>query len=136
MDIRDVSPGFSVSPQIAIADIPALADKGFTCLICNRPDGEEEGQPTIADTRAAAEAAGLAFHHIPVAGGAFPDAAIAAFRAVRVGSDGPVLAYCRTGTRSITLETLANPENIDAAERLSRAAVAGYDLSGISEKLG
>jgi sulfide:quinone oxidoreductase len=136
MDIRQISDEFAVSPQIAIADIPALAGHGFVALICNRPAGEEPGQPAIDETREAAQAAGLAFHHIPVSGGAFPDAAIAAFRAVRKGSEGPVLAYCRSGTRSITLETLANPEGVDAEERLGRAAGAGYDLSGLRGSLG
>ena len=136
MDIREVSPGFAVSPQIAISDIPELASRGFAALICNRPDGEEDGQPTVADTRAAAEEAGLAFHHVPVSGGAFPEAAIAAVRAVRRGSEGPVLAYCRTGTRSITLETLANPAGSSVEERLNNAQRAGYDLSALAQRLG
>ena len=50
------------------------------------------------------EAAGLAFHHIPVPGGEFPPDAIRAFAKVFEKADGKVLAYCRTGTRSITLE--------------------------------
>ena len=135
MDIREVSPGFAVAPQLAASELAEIAARGFVALICNRPDGEEVGQPTVAEMREAAQAAGLAFHHIPVSGGAFPDAAIAAFRAVRRGSDGPVLAYCRTGTRSITLETLANPEGVDAPERLTRAVAAGYDLTNLSDRL-
>ncbi|MAY21143.1 MAG: TIGR01244 family phosphatase [Erythrobacteraceae bacterium] len=135
MDIREVESGFAVAPQIQPDDLPVLADRGFVGVICNRPDGEEDGQPNIADMREAAQASGLAFHHIPVSGGEFPDAAIAAFRAVRKGTQGPVLAYCRSGTRSITLETLANPDEIEPAERLTRAAAAGYDLSNLSDKL-
>lgn len=135
MDIRMVSPGFAVAPQVQADDMAALAEDGFVAVICNRPEAEETGQPGMADLRAAAEAAGLAFHHIPVAGGAFPKGAIAAFRAVRQGTKGPVLAYCRTGTRSITLETLANPQGLDPEERLKQAANAGYDLSGLSEAL-
>ena len=136
MDIRQLSQGFAVAPQIAPSDFAALADQGFVTVICNRPDGEEPGQPGVEAMREAAQASGIAFHHIPVSGGAFPDAAIAAFGAVRRGTDGPVLAYCRTGTRSITLDTLANPEGIDPQERLNRAAAAGYDLTGLREKLG
>lgn len=135
MEIRTVSQGFAVSPQIAIADIPTLVERGFVCLICNRPDAEEDGQPSVEATRKAAQAAGLAFHHIPVSGGAFPDEAITAFGAVRQASEGPVLAYCRSGMRSITLETLANPDGIDAAERLNRAASAGFDLSSLRDVL-
>lgn len=135
MSIRHVCDGFAVAPQIALTDIPALVEAGFVGVICNRPDGEEVDQPDAAAIREAAQAAGLAFHHIPVWGGAFPDAAVEAFRAVRRGTDGPVLAYCRSGTRSIMLETLANPEGIGAKERIERAALAGYDLSGLNGSL-
>lgn len=136
MDIREVSPGFAVSPQVAPADMKALADRGYEAVVCNRPDGEEPGQPPLDDLRAAAYEAGLAFHHIPVSGGAFPDAAVAAFGAVRKGTEGPLLAYCRTGTRSITLETLANPAGLCAEERLEQAKAAGYDLSALAPRLG
>ncbi|KPP92603.1 TIGR01244 family sulfur transferase [Erythrobacter sp. HL-111] len=136
MDIREVAPGFAVSPQIAAEDMQALADRGYVAVVCNRPDGEEAGQPPLDELRAAANAAGLAFHHIPVAGGAFPEGAIAAFAAVRRGTEGPLLAYCRTGTRSITLETLANPMGLGADERLERAKAAGYDLGALAPRLG
>jgi sulfide:quinone oxidoreductase len=136
MDVKQVSPGFSVSAQIAPEDMQALADAGYVAVMCNRPDGEEPGQPALADLRAAAHEAGLAFHHIPVSGGAFPAGAVAAFGAVRKGTDGPLLAYCRTGTRSITLETLANPMERSVEQRLSDAAAAGYDLSGLADALG
>lgn len=135
MNVHDVAPGFAVAPQLQVSDMAMLAQRGFVSVICNRPDGEEEAQPAIADMREAAQAAGLAFHHIPVSGGEFPDAAVAAFRAVRRGTEGPVLAYCRTGTRSVTLDTLANPDNIDPSERLMRAANAGYNLTKLSDTL-
>ncbi|TWJ06633.1 TIGR01244 family sulfur transferase [Altererythrobacter ishigakiensis] len=135
MDIRSAGPAFAVAPQIDPSDVVALKERGFVGLICNRPDGEEDGQPTVAEMREAAQAAGMAFHHIPVSGGEFPDGAIAAFRAVRRGTEGPLLAYCRTGTRSITLDTLANPDDTDPSERLLRAANAGYDLTKMSDKL-
>ena len=135
MDPRLVSPDFAVSPQIQPSELATLAKRGFTALICNRPDGEEDGQPTVDAMREAAQACGLAFHHIPVSGGEFPAAAIAAFRAIRHGTKGPVLAYCRTGTRSITLETLANPDGIAPEERLSRASAAGFDLTPLSDTL-
>lgn len=135
MEIHRVSDGFAVAGQIQPADLPVLADKGFTTIICNRPDAEEDGQPDITQMREEAQCCGMAFHHIPVSGGEFPAPSVAAFRAVRRGSEGPILAFCRTGTRSITLETLANPDNIEPAQRLSRAANAGYDLSSLSPAL-
>ncbi|MFL0355976.1 TIGR01244 family sulfur transferase [Erythrobacter sp. GH1-10] len=135
MEIRPVTDDLAVAPQIQPEDAQALAERGFLAVICNRPDGEEPGQPDVASIRAGVEAAGLHFHHLPVSGGAFPQAAIDAFREVRRGTPGKVLAYCRTGTRSITLETLANPRGLSVEERLENARAAGYDLSGLTDRL-
>ena len=59
-----------------------------------------------------------------------------AFATVREEADGKVLAFCRTGTRSITLDALANVENETADARIERAERAGYDLSGLRDRLG
>ena len=136
MKLAYVSDAFAVSPQLDPNDMRGLADAGFGTVICNRPDDEEPSQPTVASMREAAEAAGLAFHHIPVSGGEFPPVAIKAFTKVREEADGKVLAFCRTGTRSITLDAFANVENESADERISRAKKAGYDLSGLRARLG
>ena len=77
MDIRRVDENFAVASQVQAGDMQALADAGFTDIMCNRPDGEEPGQPPLSELRAAAEAAGLVFHHVPVAGGMFPPEALA-----------------------------------------------------------
>ena len=135
MNIVNVSDSFAVSPQLEPGDMREVADAGFQTVICNRPDGEEPGQPTAASLKDAAEAAGLAFHHIPVSGGEFPDIAIGAFAKVRQEADGKVIAFCRTGTRSITLDALANTENKTSDERIERAERAGYDLSGLRDRL-
>ena len=136
MKLVSVSEAFAVSPQIRLEDMRELADAGYRTVICNRPDGEEPNQPPVASMQDAAEATGLDFHHIPVSGGAFPPDAIKAFAKVREQADGKVLAYCRTGTRSITLDALANIENETADERIKRAERAGYDLSGLRDRLG
>ena len=134
--LANVSETFAVSPQLEPSDMRGLADAGFRTVICNRPDSEEPSQPSVAAIREAAEAAGLAFHHIPVSGGEFPPVAIKAFAKVREEADGKVLAFCRTGTRSITLDALANVENETADARIERAQCVGYDLSGLRDRLG
>tara|TARA_B100001765_G_scaffold55438_1_gene32818 strand:+ start:4543 stop:4956 length:414 start_codon:yes stop_codon:yes gene_type:complete len=131
-----VSESFAVSPQIRLEDMRELADAGYRTVICNRPDGEEPNQLDVASMRDAAQATGLDFHHIPVSGGEFPLVAIKAFAKIRGEADGKVLAFCRTGTRSITLDALANIENESADERIERAQRAGYDLSGLRDRLG
>lgn len=140
MDIHIIDDAFAVAPQIQASDMAQLSAQGFVSIICNRPDGEEADQPDVTIMRAAAQNAGLAFHHIPVSGPVtgpdFPPAAIAAFRAIRLGTKGPILAYCRTGNRSITLDTLANPHSLTADARLKRGTDAGYDLSSLRDQLG
>ncbi len=136
MRLAEVSETFAVSPQIEPGDVPRLAEAGYRTVICNRPDGEEPGQPTVASVRTVAEASGIAFHHLPVSGGEFPAATIRSFAKIREEADGKVLAFCRTGTRSITLDALANIENMTADERIERARRAGYDLAGLREQLG
>jgi sulfide:quinone oxidoreductase len=135
MELKQVTDDFAVAPQIAVEDAAALAQDGFVAVICNRPEAEEEGQPAMDAIRASLQDAGIAFHHLPVTGGVFPQAAVDAFRAVRLGTKGKVLGYCRTGTRAITLETLANPHGLSAAQRLENASGAGYDLSALAERI-
>src|SRR3546814_16010627 len=90
MKFADVSETFAFSPQLEPSDMQQIADAGFGTMICNRPDGEEPGQPTVSSVRDAAEAAGIAFHHIPVSGGEFPEVAIKASAKVREEAAGKV----------------------------------------------
>lgn len=131
-DFRRVTEDFTTAPQIAIADIADAARQGFTTLVSNRPDGEEPGQPTAAEVEAAAKAAGLAFFHIPVRGGPTPEQ-VEQMKAVIDEAPGPVLAFCRSGTRSINTWALsqaasgARPRD----ELIGLGRGAGYDLSGV-----
>jgi sulfide:quinone oxidoreductase len=135
MELKVIDETLSVAAQMQTEELAVLAEQGFVAVICNRPDGEEPGQPPLDAMRAAAQDAGLAFHHLPVSGGLFPPAAIAAFGAIRRGTHGKVLAYCRTGTRAATLDALANVHGLSVVERLSRAKAAGYDLSALAEQM-
>ena len=135
MELRPIDTNFVVAPQMQPEELAGLGTEGFTAVICNRPDGEEPGQPPLEEMRRAAQEAGLAFHHIPVAGGLFPPAAIAAFAAIRRGTEGKVLAYCRTGMRAMTLDVLANIDELSTQTRIARAKSAGYDLSALAERM-
>ncbi len=129
MDAKRINDRVSVSPQIAIDDLPAIKAAGFTTIINNRPDGESPDQPASADMEAAAIAVGLAYHHIPLGrDGVAPDM-VTQTRAALEGSAGPVFCYCRSGTRSTTLWALSQAGTLPAGEIVSMAAQAGYDLS-------
>jgi uncharacterized protein (TIGR01244 family) len=131
-DIRKVTDDFSVAPQIALGDLAQAARDGFRLVINNRPDGEAPGQPTSAEMEAAAKAAGLAYVHIPVVGGPGPAQVEAVAQAV-AEADGPVLAFCRSGTRSIVTWSIGQAQAgaLPRGELVSLGANAGYDLSGV-----
>lgn len=130
-DFRRVTDQLSVAPQISTADLASAAAQGFKLVINNRPDGEDPTQPTSAEIEAAARAAGLDYVHIPVRGGPTPDQVEANYRAVEA-AQGPVLAFCRSGTRSIVTWSLGQfqADERSADELVELGAKAGYDLSG------
>lgn len=136
MDIRPLDPALHVAPQIALEDVPALKTAGYAALISNRPDGEEPGQPDAATVRAAAEAAGLAFVHIPVSMSSLGPEEVEALRHALDTLPGPALAFCRSGTRSAILWALSQAGDRPADELIAAAAAAGYDLSGLRLQLG
>ena len=128
-DFRRVTDQLSVAPQIEVADVERARDHGFVLIVNNRPDGESADQTPSGKIEAAARAAGLDYVHIPVMGGPTGAQAQAMHEACH-GAAGPVLAYCRSGTRSITTwafgEVLAGTTPRDELARLG--AEAGYDL--------
>ncbi|CAN5235482.1 TIGR01244 family sulfur transferase [soil metagenome] len=129
-DIRPVTPDFAVAPQLAPGDMAEAKAMGFTLVINNRPDGEAPGQPTGAEMQAAAQAQGLEYVAIPVVGGPNEDQVQAVSEAVAAAS-GPVLAFCRSGTRSIVAWSRGRVAAGDDRESvLETAQAAGYDLSG------
>jgi len=134
--IRTVNESISVAPQIAVAEVADLAAAGFTTIVNNRPDDEEPDQPSGAEIQAAAEAAGLAYVAIPVTHAGFSHPQLDAMTEALTAAKGPVLAYCRSGTRSCNLWALAaakagrNPDLL-----VAQAEAAGYDLSTIRPML-
>lgn len=103
MDYRQVTDDFAVSPQIATDDIAAIKAAGFRGIICNRPDGEQPGQPTAAEIAVAAEAAGLIFRHVPFTSGQMTADDVVTMAEALDEIPGPVFAYCRSGTRSTNI---------------------------------
>jgi uncharacterized protein (TIGR01244 family) len=103
MDVRQITESYSVSPQITPDEIAAIKAAGFKTVICNRPDGEQSGQPSHETIKAAVEAAGLAFRYIPVISGQMTMENVEDQAAALDEVQGPVLAYCRSGTRCTNL---------------------------------
>jgi len=134
--IRHINESISVAPQIAVEQVADIAAAGFKTIVNNRPDDEDAGQPSGDAIRVAAEAVGLKYVAIPVTHAGFSHPQIDAMTQALTEADGPVLAYCRSGTRSCNLWALAaakagrNPNLL-----LAQAEDAGYDLRGIRPTL-
>ncbi len=129
---RKVTENFWVSPQVLEEHVQAAADAGFRTLVNNRPDGEEPGQPTGAQVETWAKARGLAYAALPVSG-AISRELVESMGDLIADSQKPVLAFCRSGMRSISLwamaESLAGRRVKE--DLIERGQSAGYDLSRI-----
>ena len=135
MDIRPISPRYAVSAQISVDDVPAIAKAGIVTVICNRPDSEVPVQQQAAAIRAAVEAAGLRFEVLELTMQTMTPQNIASQHAMVAESAGPVLAYCRSGTRCSIVWALAQAGNMETDEILSTTASAGYPLADLRPTL-
>ncbi|MDJ0630228.1 MAG: TIGR01244 family sulfur transferase [Rhodobacter sp.] len=131
MDIRQITPDFAVSPQIEPDDMAAAAAAGFTLVINNRPDAEVPADLQSGEMRAAAERAGLAYVDNPVVNGAMTMEMVTAQGAAVEQAAGPVLAYCRTGTRSSIVWGLSQAGTRPTDEIVAALKAAGYDLPAL-----
>ncbi|MEM9248869.1 MAG: TIGR01244 family sulfur transferase [Pseudomonadota bacterium] len=135
MDLKKITPKVTVSPQILVDDIPAIAADGIRALICNRPDGEGADQPSFDEIEAAGKAAGSEARYVPVPSGMVTDDDVDAFGDALDALPRPLLAYCRTGTRSATLWSLHAARTRPIAEILAATHAAGYDMNGVARRL-
>jgi uncharacterized protein (TIGR01244 family) len=131
-EFRKLTEDMMVSPQLALEDVAAAAAAGVAVIVNNRPDGEDPFAPQGADIAAAAAAAGLNYIEIPIGHTGFSEPQVDAMIAALDQSDGPILAYCRSGTRSTFLWALAAAKQGEDPDTIVRAAMqAGYDVSPI-----
>ncbi len=135
MQINKVDSDISVAPQIAASDLAAIAEAGFKTVICNRPDGEGNDQPLFHEIEEAAKQAGLAAHYLPVESGKVSDEDAEQFGHALDAAPKPALAYCRSGTRSITLWSLSRAGRMPLPEILEKAKNAGYDMHGVVRRI-
>jgi uncharacterized protein (TIGR01244 family) len=127
-----LAPGLSVAGRLDRADIDALAHSGVRTIINNRPDGEDAGQLPAAEAQRLAEAHGIAYHHIPITAASLSRADVDAFTTVLRDAPTPVVAHCRSGTRSALLWALARMrEGINPLSLIAEAARHGIDVASL-----
>ena len=118
----------AVAGQISAEQVREIAAAGLRVLVNNRPDGEDAGQPSGAEIEAAALAAGLEYHHLPVTGMNFPGPDVERMAQLLDDSSRPVFAFCRTGTRCTNLWVVTREED-SREEAIRHARALGFDLS-------
>ena len=127
-----LGPELSVTGRLDRPDIEALARSGVRTIINNRPDGEDQGQLPAAEARRTAEAHGLAYHHIPITAATLSRADVDAFAAVLRAAPAPVVAHCRSGTRSALLWALVRMrEGADPLALVAEAARHCIDIASL-----
>ncbi|CCA94291.1 MULTISPECIES: TIGR01244 family sulfur transferase [unclassified Novosphingobium] len=131
---RQITDTVFASPQIGLDAIATAKEMGIVRIINNRPEGESDDQTSGAEIEAAAKAAGMDYVSIPVTHAGFSEAQVDAMYDALENAGGPVLAYCRSGTRSTLLWALARAKAGDNPTVIaSKAAAAGYDVSPIRQ---
>lgn len=129
---RQLNERIFASPQITLADVAEAARQGVGLIINNRPEGESDDQTPGEAIEAAARDAGIAYVAIPVTHAGFSEGQVKAMAAALASTDAPVLAYCRSGTRSTLLWALAESSRGESPHTLAAAAAnAGYDVAPI-----
>jgi uncharacterized protein (TIGR01244 family) len=131
-ELLALAPGLSVAGALDRTDIEALAKAGVRTIVNNRPDGEDPGQLPAAEAKRLAEAQGLAYHHIPITAASLTRADVDAFAATVRKAEAPVVAHCRSGTRSTLLWALMRlQDGADPLALIAEAARRGIDIAGL-----
>jgi sulfide:quinone oxidoreductase len=135
MKLGKINSEITVSDQIFTNDISLLASEGFKTVICHRPDGEGSDQPNFYEIESEAKQAGIKAIYLPVTSGKITDEDLEKFSKLYEDASKPILAYCRSGMRAITLWSLGVAKTYSLPELLSIGKSAGFDLSGLAMRL-
>jgi uncharacterized protein (TIGR01244 family) len=135
MDIRQLTPDYAVSPQIAVQDLQAVKDAGFAMVIDNRPDGEIPPDQHTPVMKQAAEALGLTFVANPVIGGALTMANVTAQAEAMAAATGPVFAYCASGNRCSIVWALTQAGKRPVDDLVGIPARFGYNLEHLRSQI-
>ncbi|MES2493503.1 MAG: TIGR01244 family sulfur transferase [Pseudomonadota bacterium] len=129
---RQLSPTVYAAPQIGLAEVAEAKRLGIALIVNNRPEDESPDQVPGPEIEAAARAAGIGYLAIPVTHAGFSEPQVQAMADALAAAPGPVLAYCRSGTRSTLLWALAQASTGASPDQLAAAAAgAGYDVAPV-----
>ena len=128
MNIREISPTYSVSPQILASDMATIAQAGYKSVICNRPDAEHDPSEAMDVMSDAAQAEGLVWGANPFDAQSFDATKVEAQGALIESLPKPILAYCAVGARSAMAWAMSQAGTIPVDYILNQTRMAGYML--------
>lgn len=120
-----------VGDQPTEQDLTALASAGVSSVVNLRREGEAKQPLGPQDEGAAAAAAGLAYHHVPVSmSDVGPEQVEAVRAAIKGAADGPVYVHCGMGQRAsaLALVALAPEMGLTADDVFARARDSGFPI--------
>ena len=135
MDHKLLTNDIAVCPQIVEEDLMDIKALGYKTIVCHRPDGEGADQVNFTEISTAAAALGIKTIYQPVVSGKITDEDVQAFKQILAEAEFPLFAYCRTGTRSTTLWSLAQSGQMPVNAILQITKNAGYDMSGVARRI-
>lgn len=95
---------FATTGQITPDDVSEIKEAGYLSIINNRPDFEGgEEQPTSEKIEVVAQIAGICYFALPFSPNQVNQSLVEAFAKVVHEAPKPILAFCRTGTRSTNI---------------------------------
>jgi uncharacterized protein (TIGR01244 family) len=130
--LMELTPGLTAAGALSADDIEALAAAGVKTVINNRPDGEDPGQLSADEAQRLCATRGIAYHHIPFVAATLTKADIDAFENVLMSASHPIVAHCRSGTRSTMIWALTRVrQGDDPVALVALGAKNGVDISGL-----
>ena len=127
-----IDKNYHVSPQIEPYQIAEIAEKGFVKIICNRPDIEVPDSYSSSLMAKLAREAGIDFEVLELTHQTMTLENVKKQRAFFIDVNGPVLAYCASGTRCSVIWAMGEAvSGTEISVILEKTQSAGYDLTGL-----
>ena len=128
MNINKLSEDISVSTQIQPEDVQIISAAGYKTIVCHRPNDEKGDYAHFDTIVASANALGVKSVFQPVISGKITKSDGEKFKSIVDSHPQPIFAYCRTGTRSSILWSLAKLNDLSYSAIINITQTAGYDI--------
>lgn len=129
MKIQQLSKQVYIADQLYVSNINILKELGIHSVINTRPDNEEVSQPYSSDISQAIETSGIEYAYLPIEPGTYTRAMVEEFTTLFVAMKKPMLIFCRTGNRAVTIWALYQMNISGKGYVIDKAKSIGFDVS-------